>query len=65
MRSEKQTLDEALAEFQMIRNCSPFRYSGLWYVVKTKDGFIAYRTRKAAENNLDVAICNEFWKITL
>lgn len=60
MFSSKPTFEEACKDFQLLRNCSPFRFSGKWYVVKQEDGFHAYRTKKAAAKHAAGA---SFWFI--
>jgi hypothetical protein len=60
MFSSKATIDEALADFQMLRNHQPFRFGGKWFVARTESGFTAYRTKAAASRN---AADNNIWVI--
>lgn len=62
MNSNKPTIEEAVKDFLVLRNCAPFRFGGVWFVIQNKDGFTAYRTLKAAKNN---ATCNQIWRIIL
>ena len=60
MHSTKQTIEEAIAGFTLLRNHSPYRFGGKWFIVKVADGFTAYRTKKAATNN---AVGPTLWEI--
>lgn len=53
MVAQRATLEEALASFQMLRNHSPYRFGGVWFVAKTGESeWTAYRTKKAAFRNV-------------
>ena len=60
MRSSKSTIEAAILDFQLLRNHSPFRFSGKWYVAAVDDGFVAYRTKSAA-----IGKSQTVWKVTL
>lgn len=51
MQSSKATIDEAIADFQFLRSHSPYRFGGKWFIAQTADGFVTYRTKRAAFNN--------------
>lgn len=55
MRSDCDTLDDALAEFAKLKSYKPFKYGGTWFVIKAskemKCSWVAYRTKRAALRN--------------
>lgn len=51
MLSDKATIEEAVQDFNQMRSFAPYKFGGNWFIAKTKDGFVTYRTKKAAVNN--------------
>lgn len=49
MLATADTLDSAIRSFTMLRNHSPYRFGGKWYVAQTAEKeYTAYRTKRAA-----------------
>lgn len=51
MRSDKPTIEGAIEDFNKMRSFQPFKLGGKWFIAQESDGFVAYRTKKAAFNN--------------
>lgn len=60
MHSEATDIESALADFSRLIGWQPYGLSGAWWIAKTKDGFTAYRTKKAASRNATTGI---IWKL--
>lgn len=47
--SKKPDIDAAIRDFTMLRNYSPYRFGGKWFIAQTAESeFTAYRTKSAA-----------------
>lgn len=63
LSSNEKTIESAVLDFKKISAWAPFRFGGEWYVCKTVDGFLAFRTKKAAVRN--TISPQDIWKIKI
>ena len=48
MQCTADSIESALRQFKLLRDCSPYRFSGQWYIVAGIKTYQAFRTKRAA-----------------